>query len=169
MDVPGDRADALGESTVASAAEDAALPPDMVRAHAVRMDGLRGVEDEATPDPSRRRPRSPAEWAYRRLVLYMAKFEEGLGEGEEMAMTVSAGGASAIRIQGMGHFDPDIVTFYGMAPDGTKVQLIQHVSQLSVLLRALPKAGTGRPYRIGFDLRRDLEDAGSARGDEEAP
>ncbi|PRY93614.1 hypothetical protein BCF33_2494 [Hasllibacter halocynthiae] len=162
----------MTESTLASAAEEAALPPDPARAHAVRMDGLRGVEDEKTPDPSKRRPRSPAEWAYRRLALYMAKFEEGLAEGEEMAMTASAGGASAIRIRGMGHFDPDIVTFYGIDPAGVKVQLIQHVSQLSVLLRALPKAGRGRPYRIGFDLRRDLEEGpepGTAPADGVAP
>ena len=147
------------ESTLASAAEADALPPAMRRAHAVRPDGAEGVEKEARPDPSKRPPRSPAEWAYRRIILYMAKFEEGLGEGEEMAFTTASAGAG-LRVRGMGHFDPDMVVFYGTDPNGAKVQLIQHVSQLSVLLRAVPKAGEGRPYRIGFDLRRDLEEEG---------
>ena len=135
--------DLQDEATVASAAEADALPPALRRAHAVRADGGHGVEEEARPDPSKRPPRSPAEWAYRRIILYIAKFEEELDEGEEMVFTATDGG-SGIRIRGMGHFDPDMVVFYGTTPGGSKVQLIQHVSQLSVMLRAVPKAGTGK-------------------------
>ena len=65
--------------------------------------------------------------------------------------------AGVIRIEGIGFFDPDIVTFYGSDPAGTKTQLIQHVSQLNVLLRALPKqADEAAPRRIGFRLAADL-------------
>jgi len=41
---------------------------------------------------------------------------------------------------------------------GTKTQLIQHVSQLNVLLRALPReaATDDPPRRIGFRLAEDL-------------
>ena len=60
----------------------------------------------------------------------------------------------------MGFFDPDIVTFYGSDAHGVKTQLIQHVTQLNVMLRALPKMiEHAEPNRIGFRLVEDLERA----------
>ncbi len=53
---------------------------------------------------------------------------------------------------------PDVITFYGRDAAGSKTQLVQHVSQLSVILRALPKpAAQAEPERIGFQLAADLE------------
>ena len=50
------------------------------------------------------------------------------------------------------------MTFYGTDPGGARTQVIQHVTQLNVLLRALPKhAERDRPRRIGFRLARDLD------------
>ena len=73
---------------------------------------------------------------------------------------VNGGDAGVLRIEGMGYFDPDIVTFYGSDPTGAKTQLVQHVSQLNVLLRALPKQVKAKaPRRIGFRLVQDLEKA----------
>ena len=64
-----------------------------------------------------------------------------------------------LRIEGMGYFDPDIVTFYGSDMAGGKTQLIQHVTQMNVMLRALPKAvEQDAPNRIGFRLAQDLEE-----------
>ncbi len=101
--------------------------------------------------------KSPAEWAYERLILYIQNFEEQLDNEHEVAMGFAGGDAGVLRIEGLGFFDPDIVTFYGTDPDGAKTQLIQHVSQLSVILRALPKQDeTPEPKRIGFRLARDL-------------
>jgi len=52
------------------------------------------------------------------------------------------------------------VTFYGSDPTGAKNQLVQHVNQLSVLLRAVPKqVEEAEPTRIGFRLAADLEKA----------
>jgi hypothetical protein len=63
-----------------------------------------------------------------------------------------------LRIEGLGFFAPDIVTFYGQDGDGQKLQLIQHVSQLNVMLSAVPKVpGDGAARRIGFRLAQDLE------------
>lgn len=74
-------------------------------------------------------------------------------------MGFAGGEAGVIRIEGMGYFDPDIITFYGSDPTGAKTQLVQHVSQLSVMLRALPKqVEADAPNRIGFRLAADLED-----------
>ena len=71
---------------------------------------------------------------------------------------VVGGNAGVLRIEGIGYFDPDIVTFYGTDEFGAKTQLIQHVSQLGVMLRALPKAtAESEPKRIGFQLAADLD------------
>lgn len=102
--------------------------------------------------------KSPAQWAYERLILYIKNFEGQLDNEHEVAMGFTAGGAGVLRIEGIGFFDPDIVTFYGEEDNGGRTQLIQHVSQLSVMLRAMPKAPEmEEPRRIGFRLAADLE------------
>ncbi len=102
--------------------------------------------------------KSPAEWAYERLILYIQNFEEQLDNEHEVAMGFTGGDAGVLRIEGMGFFDPDVITFYGADPMGAKTQLIQHVSQLNVMLRALPKAVKAKePRRIGFRLAAALE------------
>jgi hypothetical protein len=99
------------------------------------------------------KPKSPAEWAHDRLVMYIRNFESQLDAAHEIAMGFAGDEAGVLRIEGIGYFDPDIVTFYGRDDSGAKTQLIQHVSQLSVTLRAVPKEGDSEPpRRIGFQL-----------------
>ncbi len=117
--------------------------------------------DAVKPDASALKkndgPKSPARWAYERLILYIQNFEKQLDNEHEVAMGFAGGDTGVIRIEGMGFFDPDIITFYGKDPAGTKTQLVQHVSQLSVMLRALPKpVAAAEPNRIGFRLAADL-------------
>lgn len=101
--------------------------------------------------------KSPAQWAYERLILYIKNFETQLDNQHEVAMGFAGGDAGVLRIEGIGYFDPDIVTFYGQDEAGARTQLIQHVTQLNVMLRALPKAAdVEEPRRIGFDLAADL-------------
>ena len=117
---------------------------------------------EKTPVAVSRKPaaqKSPAQWAYERIVMYLKNFEESLDNEHELAMGFTGGDAGVLRIEGMGYFDPDIVTFYGSDPTGAKTQLIQHVTQMNVMLRALPKAvEQAEPNRIGFRLAQDLEE-----------
>ncbi|UWR23084.1 hypothetical protein [Sulfitobacter sp. S190] len=150
----------MGEQveTTAEAAEAAAMP----RMHEVHTDpAARTATDQALPKgvtAKSAEKKSPAQWAYERVVLYLKKFEEGLDENHEIAMGFAGADAGVLRIEGMGYFDPDIVTFYGTDPAGGKMQLVQHVSQLNVVLRALPKAvEAAAPNRIGFRLIEDLE------------
>ncbi len=97
--------------------------------------------------------KSPAEWAHDRLVLYIRNFESQLDAAQEIAMGFAGDEAGVLRIEGIGYFDPDIITFYGRDDSGARTQLIQHVSKLSVTLRAVPKAGKDEPpRRIGFHL-----------------
>jgi len=145
--------------TTAEAAEGAALP----KAHVVHTkDRNPSAEQEPLPKGVSKTPmeqKSPAEWAYERLVLYIKNFEEQLDNDHEVAMGFTGGDAGVIRIEGMGYYAPDILTFYGSDPAGAKTQQVQHVSQLNVMLRALPKeVDQPEPNRIGFRLARDLEE-----------
>lgn len=101
--------------------------------------------------------KSPARWAYERVLLYIRNFEQQLGTGQEVAMGFVGGDAGVLRIEGVGYFDPDIITFYGTDDSGLRTQLIQHVAQLNVLLRAVPVVNEAAPpRRIGFRLEREL-------------
>ncbi|TNF20998.1 MAG: hypothetical protein EP318_08990 [Rhodobacteraceae bacterium] len=153
-------------STTAEAAEAAAIP---------RRIEVSAIDDDPAGDCPQQdcvneRPvatKSPAEWAYERLVLYIRDFETQLDNEHEVAMGFTGSDAGVLRIEGMGFFDPDMLTFYGSDAAGVRTQLVQHVSQLNVILRALPKRPeTAAPRRIGFRLAERLEDA---TRDAEAP
>lgn len=116
---------------------------------------------ETTPLPkavsAKLEEKSPAQWAYERVILYIKNFEEQLDTEHEVAMGFTGGDAGILRIEGIGWFAPDILTFYGEDDDGSRTQLIQHVSQLNVMLRALPKAPEDETARrIGFRLAEGL-------------
>ena len=121
------------------------------------------AEQRPLPESMARKPveeKSPAEWAYERLILYIQNFEDQLDNEQEVVMGFTGSEAGILMIEGLGFFDPDIVTFYGTDEDGNQTQLIQHVSQLNVILRAIPKAeDEDEPRRIGFRLARDLGQA----------
>ena len=142
--------------TSAEAAENAAIPqchevhcdPDTAPPQADLPEGMRGPVGDKTP----------AKWAYERLILYIRNFEEQLDGDHEVAMGFAGGDLGVLKIEGLGYFDPDIVTFYGRGTDGARTQLIQHVSQLNVMLKAWPKdPGAVEPNRIGFRLAADLD------------
>ena len=145
--------------TSAEAMEAAALPD----AGVVRTDDGECAERQPLPAALTRKPheqKSPAEWAWQRLVLYMQKFEEGLNGDEEIGVAMAGSDAGPFRISGLGYFAPDLIAFYGRDGNGRPAQLVQHVSQLSVMLRALPKMiEHAEPNRIGFRLVEDLERA----------
>jgi hypothetical protein len=147
--------------STADALEASALP----RAHAVHSDpdAPQSAEQKPLPDAMGKKPveqKSAAEWAYQRLILYIKNFEEQLDGEHEVAMGFTGSDSGVLRIEGMGYYDPDIITFYGSDDSGSKTQLIQHVSQLNVMMRALPKPEpTREANRIGFKLVDDLENS----------
>ncbi|MFT4960086.1 MAG: hypothetical protein ACI92Z_001163 [Paracoccaceae bacterium] len=143
-------------ATTAEAAEAEVLP----RRHEVHADPETKVDLKDLPKGMQKpvADKSPAQWAYERIILYIRNFEEQLDGEHEVAIGFTGGDAGVLRIEGMGYFDPDIVTFYGSDDMGTKTQLIQHVSQLNVMLRALPKPKESpMPSRIGFRLAAELD------------
>jgi len=146
--------------TAAEVVENNAMPCGAA-VHAVD-DCAPTAEQEPLPPAIAKKPveqKSPAEWAYQRLILYIKNFEQTLDNKHEVAMGLTDTGAGVLRIEGLGYFDPDIVTFYGNDQTGARVQLVQHVSQLNVLLRATLKPDSEETARrIGFQLVKGLED-----------
>lgn len=136
------------------------LEADAMPRMQVRLaDEQAGAAKPLPPGVTRRKvsQKSPAEWAYERLILYIQAFEERLDAEHEVAMGFAGSDTGVIRIEGVGFFDPDIVTFYGSDAGGNATQLVQHVTQLNVLLRSMPKARPQEaPRRIGFRLASEL-------------
>lgn len=145
--------------TAAEAAETAALQLN----YSVRLNAEGQMEKHYQPIPksvAKKRPaeKSPAEWAYERIVMYIQQFERTLDSEHEVGMGFAGSDAGAVKIQGMGFFAPDMITFYGEDDQGAKMQLVQHVNQLNVMLVSEPKAKEqAEPNRIGFKLAEDLE------------
>ncbi len=157
-----------GAGAAADTGERPAAPSAPLRAGAAHCaeDAPLSAEQKPLPETMADTPmeeKSPAQWAYERLILYIQNFEEQLDNEHEVAMGFTGTDAGVLRIEGIGFFDPDIVTFYGADQQGTKTQLIQHVSQLNVMLRALPRENGGpEPTRIGFRLARRLKTSAGA-------
>lgn len=134
----------------------------MPEAGVIRTDCPEGDCAERQPLPAAvaktpRAKKTPAQWAYERLILYVQKFEEGLDAEHEVGMGFAGSDLGTLHIKGLGYFAPDIITFYGVDQNGTKAQLVQHVSQLNVMLKAAPRLDA-TAERIGFQLRSRLED-----------
>ncbi|HEV8034617.1 DUF6173 family protein [Yoonia sp.] len=103
-------------------------------------------------------PKSAAQWAYERIIMYIQNFEAQLDNDHEVGLGLAGGNTGVIKIEGLGYYDPDIVTYYGIDDSGARTQLIQHVSQLNVTLVASPKhIDQPEPTRIGFQLATALD------------
>lgn len=125
-------------------------------------DAISTAENSPLPASMAQKPveqKSPAEWAYERIILYIQKFEEQLDAEHEVVMGFVGGNTGTMHIQGMGFFAPDLVTFYGADESGTKTQMVQHVSQLNVALKAtLKQSDSVEATRIGFLLNNGNEE-----------
>lgn len=143
-------------ATSADAMENAAIP----QMHENIVFAPKGGRHEELPKALKESTaqKSPAQWAYERVIMYIKKFEETLDNDHEVGLGFAGGDAGVIKIEGLGYFDPDIVTYYGTNGAGAKTQLIQHVSQLNVMLTASPKQiDQAEPTRIGFRLAQELD------------
>jgi hypothetical protein len=107
---------------------------DLIRAQAVQQ---QKITDPVIP-------------AFKGLTEYIQAFESELDDEHEVgARLVSFGSAIQFHVESVGYKAPSLVTFIGVTDAGDRVQLVQHVSQLSFLLVAVRKREE-KPYRVGF-------------------
>ena len=69
---------------------------------------------------------------------------------------VTFGPDVTFHINNVGYWGPDMIVFYGLDIRGQKVELLQHITQLSVLLVAVSKVHD-KPRRIGFEMLKGIE------------
>jgi len=78
-------------------------------------------------------------------------FEATLGEDYVLgAWLASFGNQILIIVEKIQFSEPALVIFHGQDQDGNKLQLIQHASQLNLLLNAVKKAPDQPQYKVGF-------------------
>lgn len=89
---------------------------------------------------------------YKRLTKWITDFDATLDQAHEVGVRLVSFGQSVVfSLQSMGFWNPSLITFSGVMDDGSPVELIQHVTQISVLLMKLPRADPSKPKRpIGF-------------------
>lgn len=96
---------------------------------------------------------NPAEWAFVRLSKMIEEFEANLDKDEEIgARVVGLPGDGTMQIMDVGFWGPDLLLFFGRNADGKPVRLIQHYTQVNVLLSAVKKPEEREARRIGFQL-----------------
>lgn len=96
--------------------------------------------------------RTAAENIYYKLAKQIHDFEAELNDSDEVgAYLVSFHSHTTFHITDIGYHGVDMIIFYGENEEGQKLKLVQHISQLNVLLAAVKKIDLNKPARrIGF-------------------
>lgn len=88
----------------------------------------------------------------KKLYTEINEFDSNLdSEDEVAARLVSFGEVVQFGIESIGYSDPSLIIFSGHTADGSHVQLVQHVSQISILLLSAKRQEPEKPkFPIGF-------------------
>lgn len=105
-----------------------------------------------------------ADWMFERIVRSLQAFEAALGPNEEVGLKFASLPGDVLRIENVGYWNPDLIKFYGTTGEGQRYELIQHVSQINLLLVVLNKESREPPRRIGFILAEQLSRAKGEAG-----
>lgn len=83
-----------------------------------------------------------------RLRVLITRFEDSLDPDYEVGVQfVSFGHTQTFHLFDLDYANPSLITFSGVTEDGDPVELIQHVSRISVLLMKLPRMDPAQPKR----------------------
>jgi hypothetical protein len=89
-----------------------------------------------------------------RLISMINDFHEKLDNEHEVGVRlVSFGQKITFHIESIGYWNPSLIRFNGFTEDGMPVELIQHVSQISIVLIKMKRKDPDKPKRpIGFSI-----------------
>lgn len=89
---------------------------------------------------------------HHRLINWINDFHKSLDDEHEVgARLVNFGQAVTFHVEDIGYWNPSLISFHGKNELGEPVELIQHVSQISILLVAMKRENIEKPKRpIGF-------------------
>jgi Family of unknown function (DUF6173) len=96
------------------------------------------------------RKENPAGYALERMTSLIRSFQASIGDEVEVGISVvGSGSAAPFRLRAIKASKPDILIFDGVDDNGNVVQLLQHYSQMGLMLVGVPKLEE-KPFRIGF-------------------
>jgi len=103
-----------------------------------------------------------------RLVVQIKNFESTLTDNEETGAYLDSFGTKVlVLIDKIGYHDPYFIVFDGVnAENNQRVRLIQHTTQISVLLVAMKFEDNRPAKRIGFYIETNDKDNSSAGQDQ---
>lgn len=89
---------------------------------------------------------------YKRLLKWIGDFDAGLDASHEVGVRLVCFGQTVVfHLRNIGYWNPSLISFKGVTDDGNPVDLIQHVSQISILLMKVPRQDPSKPkVPIGF-------------------
>jgi len=89
---------------------------------------------------------------HKRLIEWINKFDKSLEQEFEVGVRlVNFGQSVTFHLQDIGYWNPSLISFSGHTEQGEPVELIQHVSQISILLLKVKRQDLSKPKRpIGF-------------------
>ena len=80
------------------------------------------------------------------------QFEAALDTEHEVAIHLATFGAALeFRAEKIGFSPSNLITFHGVTHTGERIQLVQHISQVSLLLKAARKLNE-TPMRVSFQF-----------------
>lgn len=87
------------------------------------------------------------------IVKQINEFDSQLGSDFLVGLKLVSFGQTVIfAVQSIGFHNPSLITFYGVSEDGSPLELIQHVNQISFLITSIPRTDKSEPKRkIGFN------------------
>ena len=86
-----------------------------------------------------------------RLAAQIKEFEDELAANQEVGVCLAQFGREiTFRVLGLGYHNPGLVIFHGEMDDGSVVRLIQHMSQVNLLLVRMAVPAERPARRIGF-------------------
>ena len=97
-----------------------------------------------------------------RLVSMINEFNLSIDKDSEVGLQLcNFGQKITFYITDIGYWNPSLIRFYGIDTEThNEVELIQHVSQINVLLIKLPKLKPEEPKRpIGFSTWEEFEES----------
>jgi hypothetical protein len=99
-----------------------------------------------------------ADTMYDRLMSHIADFQRDLDPEHEVGACLAYFGKEVlIHIESLGYQNPGLIVLYGFDGEGHRVTLLQHMTQVNLLLVALPPLKGEEPRRIGFTAPSDEE------------
>lgn len=89
---------------------------------------------------------------HHRLINWINDFHKSLdNEHEAGVRLVNFGQTVTFHIEDISYWNPSLISFIGYTESGEPVELIQHVSQISILLMKMKRKEVEQPKRpIGF-------------------